>query len=406
MPDRSLRVWILAALSWFVISAFIGVILRYAFVVELPLWLPFRNLQHTHSHLAMMGWLYGGLYILIAHFFDLRGVIYSRLFWMTQVAVFGMFLSFPFQGYGLYSIFFTTMHLGLSYLFIIRVFKDLKVPESGPGNAILLLKSALILLFVSTLGTWALGAIMSSSLKGTGWYYGAIQFFLHYQFNGWFIFGILSLFFKFLERQSIAVRQTLFNLFYWLLLISCIMTFALAVTWSTPNKLIFWTNSMGVIIQLCALLLLWIMMRDIRLQLIMVIKGWTFRLWSLAFVFLSLKIVIQALVAIPALAIVSYTIRNFVIGFIHLLMLGVMSLFIFGALNQLREKTVDLEKLSIHLFLIGLLATELLLFVQGFMLWMEWGFMPYYHLIIFITSLLFPLCLLLYFWSVYRSKPL
>jgi hypothetical protein len=405
MSDRIFKVWTLTALASFIIAAFLGVILRYAFVGELPIWLPFRHLQHAHSHVAMMGWLYSGLFILIVRLFSLNRFIYVRLFWLTQLAVFGMLFSFPFQGYGIFSIFFTTLHLGLSYVFIIHVFRDLKAQASNTNHAGLLLKSALILLFVSTLGTWALGVIMNSPLKGTAWYYGAIQFFLHYQFNGWFIFGALSLFFKYLEKHSITIRHSLFAPFYWLLLVSCIMTYALAVTWSTPDKLLFWTNSLGVVIQLSALIFFWIIIRSIRLQLKPAVKSWTFSLWLLAFVFLSLKIIVQALVAIPALAIVSYTIRNFVVGFIHLLMLGVMSVFIFGAFHQLSVRSLKFERVGINLFLIGFFTTELLLFIQGIMLWLGWGFLPSYHLIILIASLFFPIGLLCYFWSVYRSKP-
>ncbi|MBK8506634.1 MAG: hypothetical protein IPL46_33235 [Saprospiraceae bacterium] len=405
MSERIFRLWTLTALASFVIAACLGVMLRYAFVGELPEWLQFRHLQHTHSHVAMMGWLYSGLYILIVRFFDLKRSIYARLFWLTQIVVIGMFFSFPVQGYGLFSISFTTLHLVLSYVFMIQVFRDLKPKSYVNRNSVLFLKSALILLFVSTLGTWALGAIMNSSLKGTAWYYGAIQFFLHYQFNGWFIFGVLGLFFKYLEDSSIHVKQSLFSWFYWLLLVSCILTFALSVTWSTPDKMLFWINSIGVTIQLGALLFFWRLLHFISHNLRSVVRSWTLSLWLIAFLFLSLKIIVQALVAIPALAIVSYTIRIFVVGFIHLLMLGVISLFIFGAFHQLREKTEKLEKVGIYLFLTGFLTTELLLFIQGLMLWIEWGYMPSYHLMILLVSLFFPLGLLCYIWSVYRARP-
>jgi hypothetical protein len=352
----------------------------------------------------MMGWLYSGLYILIVRSFNLKGAIYTRLFWLTQVAVVGMLLSFPFQGYGFFSISFTTVHLGLSYFFSIRVFLDIKKGNLSKTNSVVLLKSALVLLFISTLGTWALGAVMNSPLKGTAWYYGAIQFFLHYQFNGWFIFGSLSVFFKYLENSSIQVKQSLFSWFYWMLLFSCVMTFALAVTWSTPDKRLFWINSIGVIIQFGALLCICRLIHFVKDQLKSALKSWTLSIWMLAFIFLSLKIVVQALVAIPALAVVSYTIRIFVVGFIHLLMLGVISLFLFGAFHQAREKTAKPEKVGINLFLIGFLTTELLLFIQGILLWTEWGYLPSYHFIILFASLFFPVGIICFFWSVYKAR--
>lgn len=152
MTQQTFKSWALVALSAFLIASLLGVALRYAFVGTLPDWIAYKNLQHAHSHVAMMGWLYSALYLLIAYRFKLIRKVYVILFWLTQAAVVGMLCSFPFQGYGLYSIFFTTSHLILSYLFIIQVFRDLgKSPEKSRSR--LLLKTALWFLFISTLGT-------------------------------------------------------------------------------------------------------------------------------------------------------------------------------------------------------------------------------------------------------------
>jgi hypothetical protein len=403
MTQQTFKSWALVALSAFLIASLLGVWLRYAFVGTLPDWIAYKNLQHAHSHVAMMGWLYSALYLLIVYRFNLTRKVYVTLFWLTQVAVVGMLCSFPFQGYGLYSIFFTTCHLILSYLFIIQVFRDLrKSPEKTQSR--LLLKSALWFLFISTLGTWALGAMMNSSLRGTAWYYGVIQFFLHFQFNGWFVFAVLAILFKFLEDKGILIKKTLFRNFYLLLVISCIFTYALAVTWSTPDKLIFWTNSLGVLIQMFALITFWLLVLGVKDRVKQVTTHWAYGLWILAFLLFSLKIIIQTLVAIPHLAVVSYTIRNFVVGFVHLLMLGVLTVFIMGAFHEVRRNHEKQERLAVYLFLGAFFATEILLFVQGLMFWLEAGFMPWYYELILIASALFPVALIMYIINLAKSR--
>ncbi len=400
MLNRTSHQWTIAAIISFVLSAILGLLLRVVYVIEFPEWLSFINIRHAHSHVAMLGWLFSGLFILIVYFFKLTGDIYKFLFWGVQFTVLGMLVSFSLQGYGLFSSIFTTLHFLLSYVFIFRVFKDLK--GQNLTSAILLLKTALILMLISTVGPWALGFIMNSGLKGTPFYYGVIQFFLHFQFNGWMIFAALAIFMKQLESYKIPLAAASCKKFYYLLVVSCILTYALAITWSTPDNLIFWINSMGVLIQLGALIVLVQIVRKVSVPLKENVSNWTYFLLQVAFYCLVTKIVIQTLVAIPYLAVISYTIRNFVVGFIHLLMLGTLSMFIISIIHQVRNKTFQSEKIGITIFLIGFFGTELLLFLQGLFLWLQMGFLPYYHQMIALTSTLLPVGLLFYLYAQVR----
>ncbi|MBT8233910.1 MAG: hypothetical protein KJN84_14855, partial [Bacteroidia bacterium] len=117
-------------------------------------------------------------------------------------------------------------------------------------------------------------------------------------------------------------------------------------------------------------------------------EKWHFNLWGIAFLSLAFKMLIQTFVAIPYLATISYTIRNFVIGFVHLLMLGALSAFVFGLMRFLN---IRVSRLGITIFLAAILLTELMLFGQGLLIWMRLGFIPYYYILIAVFSLLFPL---------------
>ncbi|MEP1487770.1 MAG: hypothetical protein ABJK28_05040 [Algibacter sp.] len=76
----------------FLIAALIGVVLRYAFIGTINF--NYRFLIHAHSHVAMLGWVYLMLFVLIVHYFvPEKKPIYNKLFWLTQFAV--VVLRFP-----------------------------------------------------------------------------------------------------------------------------------------------------------------------------------------------------------------------------------------------------------------------------------------------------------------------
>ncbi|MEE9372820.1 MAG: hypothetical protein V3V00_07170, partial [Saprospiraceae bacterium] len=327
------RKWLSIALLNFFLAGCLGVLMRFAFVSEVS-WMDYRYIMHAHSHMAMLGWLYLSLFILLVSYFldahQQSKSIYKRLFALTQIAVIGMFLSFPFQGYGLYSITFSTLHILLSYAFAYRFIKDLGSNGDHHFASLLFVKSALGLMIISTFALFAMAPVMASEMKQSAWYYGLVQFFLHFQFNGWYIFGILSLSFRLLEYWNIIIPKRKVIIFYSLLLFSCLFTFALAVTWSTPVSGLFWINSLGVSLQFLALVYLFRMLKPYYSSIRRKLQGWILALFSIAVLSFIMKIVVQSAVVIPYIATVAYTIRLYVIGFIHLILLACITAAVFA----------------------------------------------------------------------------
>ena len=360
----------------FALASLLGLSMRWAFVLDFPDWFEYRNIEHAHSHLALLGWLHSMFLIGIAYCFDLTWKRYEKLFWWMQASVLGMLLTFPVVGYAPPSIACTVIHMILSYAFAYKVIQDLGSRFKNDISA-LFLKASLFFMVLSTLGTWALGPILAMGLKGSALYYGSIQFYLHFQFNGWFIFGLIAILFSILKKSNVNLDKKLSKSLFITLFIATLLTFALAVTWSTPYVAIFITNGIGVVIQMIALLILLKLLKD-HLQLFKKsFSSYISLTFAIAILALSLKIIIQSVVVIPAIAQISYTIHNFIIGFIHLLMLGCLSLFAFGMISYIFH--FALSSLGTGLFMLGVVITELLLFTQGIMLWLEWGFMPYYY---------------------------
>ncbi|MFN7117379.1 MAG: hypothetical protein ACK4TA_11310, partial [Saprospiraceae bacterium] len=385
--------WWMVALINLLLAVSIGAVLRFAFVSEIP-GLPYKNFLHAHSHVAMLGWIYLALYNLLIHQFlpkeKQKAPAYNWLFWITQISVVGMLISFPLQGYGPISIAFSVMHILCSYVFVGWFWADLEQPRSASRT---LLLTALIFMLISTLGVWAMGPIMATKLKGSAFYYMAVQFYLHFQFNGWFIFGVLSLFFKQLEKNGIVIPVQQFRRFYYILLLSCPLTYALAVAWANPILPVFVANSIGVLLQLIAALIFVQIIRNQKYTILNIWHSWERTLIIVAFYSFLFKMVVQALVALPFIAEAAYTIRNYVIGFIHLVLLGAISTYLisYAVESGLISSKSRMVKAGIGCFIAGFLLSEALLFLQGTMLWGAKGFLPFYYEMLFGTSVLIPL---------------
>ncbi|MCB9284197.1 MAG: hypothetical protein H6563_09010 [Lewinellaceae bacterium] len=386
--------WLKIALLNFFLAACLGVLMRYAFLEELE-WMHFRNIMHAHSHVAMLGWLYLALYALLIGMFlkpeQQADPFYNRLFWATEVSVIGMLVVFPFYGYTGPSGPISFLHVLFSWLFIWRFWRDLG-RNGSRGFSAKLVRSAFVFMLLSAVGIFALMVYAMGHLKHGSLFYMAVQFFLHFQFNGWFLFALLGLFFKMAEDQGIAFDPKRQNTFYGLLVLSCLLTYALAVAWSQPHIEVFAVNSVGVLLQLGALAAFYSLIWPHRKAILAPMDGWMKALLLIALVCLSTKILIQTAVAIPFIAKAAYTIRNYVIGFFHLILLGMATSFVWGF--SIREKMLTdrtlLAKLGLVSWVVGFLGSELILFLQGTLFWGAMGFLPYYYEGLFGVSLFIP----------------
>lgn len=398
--------WFVVALINLFLATTLGTLLRYAFVDEVA-GLNFRYVLHAHSHVAMLGWIYLALYCFIVPNFipldDGNSKVFNRLFWITQLSVGGMLLSFPFQGYGPISISFSTLHILCSYYFAWKIWPYLAKDRSFAGQV---MRFAFLFMILSTVGLWSMGPIIAMGMKGSALYHMSVQFYLHFQFNGWFIFAVLALLFKQLEKMGIEIPVPKTRQFFNLLVISCFLTYALAVAWSQPLMTIFIINSMGVLIQLLAL---WILTRIIRPLWPSIMDGFDRLerlLLKVAVLSFGLKIIVQAAVAIPSVAEIAYTIRNYVIGFIHLVLLGVISAFLFSLAYKrgILDRKAPLINIGAITFICGIILSELLLFLQGSMLWGAMGFLPWYYEILFAFSALMPFGILLVLTGIFMNS--
>jgi hypothetical protein len=110
--------------------------------------------------------------------------------------------------------------------------------------------------------------------------------------------------------------------------------------------------------------------------------------WLAAALALVIKIVLQALSAVPQLNTYAFGVRPIVIGFLHLVLLVFVSVFIMGYLlqQQLLQVTSPVSKKAGWVFLIAVLSNEVLLMLQG-IAGITFHTLPYVNHLLLLTAI-------------------
>lgn len=378
------------ALIFFIIAAILGVGLRSFPVVKIPA--NYKFMVHAHSHIALLGWVYVALTVILYHCFaqkDSSGNRYQLIFWCTQGTLVGMLLSFPFQGYALFSIIFSTLFLFCSYFFFGFFINNIK-PELKNSNSLKCLKAALWYMVLSSLGPWALGAIMSTWGAGSVWYRLAIYFYLHFQYNGWMVMALLGLFLFVLEQRGVAIGQQKFSPIFWAMNLGIVLTFFLSTLWTDPSPYFYVMGGLGALAQLVAFgLLLRMVLKSVPVATFSKLQ---YSLLKMLGLLLFIKMAMQLLTSLPYFAKLAHTYLDFTIGYLHLTFLGVVSMGLFLFLDIFG--LLSMSKKAYNLYLMGFLITELLIFYKGTVGWLGFPIFDGHAWILASGSLLIPIGLI------------
>ncbi|WP_421809111.1 hypothetical protein [Flagellimonas sp.] len=371
------------ALLYFCIAAVLGLLLRSFSMLSFDF--NYRYVVHAHSHIALLGWVYVALTTLLHYCFakDTSKNTYNWIFWCTQITLVGMLLTFPFQGYALFSIIFSTLFLIVSYIFTYHFWKNI-APTHKKSNALKCVKASLVYMVVSSLGPWALGAIMSTLGTQSIWYRLSIYFYLHFQYNGWMLLALLGLFFFVLEQRGHIIPQKSFVLFFKAIHIGIILTFFLSTLWTEPSTWLYVLGGVGAMVQIGAFLFFWKLTKNgVGVLFLSNLQN---RLLRTVVVLISIKIVLQFLTAMPYFAQMAVRYLDFTIGYLHLTFLGVVSLGLFFLLDHFGQ--FRLSHTSYLLYFLGFILTEVLLFLKGLTAWQQWGIFSGYATALVLCSLL------------------
>ena len=382
-------------LGYFILAALFGVVLRLMHAVRIPV--EYRFFVHTHSHIALLGWVYVAMTTLLYWIYlkeldlDRR---YRRIFWGTQVTLLGMLFSFPFQGYALFSIVFSTLFLFASYWFAYFFFKN--VPSSKKtAPAYQCFKWALWYMVISSLGPWSLGGIMNTLGAESIWYRLSVYFYLHFQYNGWMVLFLLGGFIGIMGKMGLPLPKKKFNAFLLYINLGVVLSFFLSTLWTQPSVLFNFLGAGGALLQILAFgWLLWFIHGNSK-GIETGIKAYQKRIIKLVVLVYGVKILLQLVSAWPYVANLAATIIDFTIGYLHWTFLGVVTIGLFALLDH--HRLLHLSRYGFIVYILGFLGTEFLIFYKGIMAWQKMPVFEHYAEVLSLVSTILLLALLVIF---------
>jgi hypothetical protein len=240
-------------------------------------------------------------------------------------------------------------------------------------------------------------ALLVSGTKKILLYYLSSQFFLHFQYNGWFTFSVLSLLLRLAEERQVYLDQGKNKITLFVMTTAVILTFFISLFWGDQTKSwLLGIASLGGILQLGIIIIYRKYFYGIFKKVTQKLNKQFRILIIVSLACFILKLVMQAIIIVPFIATLAFTIRNYVIAYIHLVFIGMVSLFIFAwAVEHGFITIARTVRVGVNSLVTGFVLVELILFVQGTMLWMGKGFLSFYYPLLFIASVLLPLGLLI-----------
>jgi len=394
----SVNRWLRISLFNLLLVAFIGVILRYKIAFSLP-FIDQKYLLHGHSHFAFSGWISQALMtLLVAYVNTQTNLSYKKYNWLLYgnlITAYGMLFSFPFQGYGLVSIIFSTLSIFVACTFAVVYWKDLnKIKQKNISHN--WFKAALLFNAVSSLGAFGLAFMIADKIAGENWYLLAVYFFLHFQYNGWFFFACMGLFYAWLTGYNIQLKHK--ELIFWLFTLACVPAYFLSALWLPISVWMYVFIVLASFAQVIGLILIIkSIIPHLRIFKEIIAMGRT--LFCLSAVALSAKLLLQLASTVPSLSNLAFGFRPIVIGYLHLVLLGVITLFIIGFMFI--NHFINLNKLCKYgtiVFVSGIIINEVLLMLQGIM-GMEYESIPYISEMLLSAAIIMFSGLLILVWS-------
>jgi hypothetical protein len=384
------NLWFTLALVNLCIVALLGMTLRTKLLFPLP-FIDFKNFLSAHSHFAFGGWVTLALMVLYIDNIltpeQQQNKIYQWILWGIEITAFGMVVTFPFQGYALLSIIFSTLFIFFTYAFSWVFIKDIKrLRIQRPVK--LLSIAALISLVVSSIGPFTLAYILATKTGNAILYRDSIYTYLHFQYNGFFTLSVFAFFFNQLLLKIDDPTKKKMKQFAFFLCLSVIPSLFLSLLWHSYNVYI-----RGLAIIGCVLIFI-TLVSFLRFAFNKKIYGiYTFSLprtlLILSMIAFIIKITLQMGTIVPSLGNAVFGYRPIIIGFLHLVFLGLVTFYIFSNLLSAGVFSIEkrISKTAIIFFATAIIFNEAILLVDG-MGRMFYTTNPIYPWLLWIASIL------------------
>lgn len=401
------RRWAVTGLGVFVLAQLVGVFLRL-----LPLWpqpVNYTHLLYGHTHVALTGWVQALFYLALMRMLPetaRRQKAYAWIWYLNLLGTLGMLIAFPLQGYKATSIALSSGVILVSYAFAWRLWRDSRSLRHQPAWRCA--RYSLGFLLLSSLGPWSLGILMARQAEADTIRL-AVYYYLHFLYNGFFGFALLAVLLHWGSQArsplkgpasagTVLTHERPAGRFWpvTLLALATLPAYALSALWTNPPVWVWGLAWLAAGLQLLALAGLLPTLAQIWRQLSL--AGWSRALLAISLLCLAARLLMQALSALPALALPLASNRYLIIAYLHLVFLGFLSCFLFAWLID--QGLLRRSHPGLGLFLAGAGLSEAWLFAAGGWAWLGFGALPVFPLVMALASSLMPLgCL----WLLWRQ---
>lgn len=349
------------------VVAILGVLLRYKSIFPLPS-VHQKFLLHSHSHFAFTGWVTQSFYLFILHIVNGNNEKNNlkRFNWLlitNLIIAYGMLVSFMLIGYHWISILLATLSVFINYFFTFLIWQLLAKKKIKPIY-VNWIKAATLFNVLASLGTFYLAYLIIVRSISQNQFLASLYFYLHFEYNGWFSFACLGLFYYIAIKKDIVFKNS--RAIFFLYLFACIPAYGLSILWWPLTTWSYILSALAALAQIFALYLFTKDLKDVYVKFKSLIPKPAIVLFNISYGAFALKNIFQLFTLIPFVQHFAFGIRSVIIGYLHLIFLGMTSLFLLGFI--LNEFIYFFNTRNIYAMLVfaGLVVSnEILLFSQS-----------------------------------------
>ena len=356
---QPLRWWYRFCLLNFAVVAALGLLLRLHYFYPIP-GTGYKYLLDAHSHFAFYGWVTECIYVFVADYISKISPhsipFYKYLLIFNCLASYGMLFSFFAGGYYWLSIIFSSVALLCSITYCIRLILDTR---GLPFPAIRWLRAGALFAVLSSAGIFGI----AYTVRVSGWedyFRASTYFYLHYQYNGMFLFSCVGLLLHLFPAATLSARPYHRWNFY-SLAFGCFFGYGLSILWMDVGEFSrkFFTAISFFQLFGAAMLSGWVWRH--RYELPMHLRNVFFGIFGLAFL---LKFILQMVSSLEIFQPFIFGDRSAVVAYLHLVLLMGVSVFFLWRLSAVLFGTKKPHSIGVLVF--AIILNQLLLFSDSF----------------------------------------
>ena len=365
---KSKGYWINFCLLNLCVVALLGAVLRTKILFEIP-WLDYNRLLKVHSNFAFEGWVSLLFMVLMVYGFlsetQKKKTIYKYLFLGTIITAWTLIGSLALGNEVNYVNYISYVFIFISYVFTWIFIKDIKAAAIGKTTRLLAI-SAVICLVLSSGGPILLTYLFATRSLNAVLYRNALFSYLHLSYNGFFTLALFALLFHKLESRISEQTNHKVHRFSLILVTSILPAMFLSYHWANPSDFIHLVAYVGSLLSLACFGYLLTFLKDLfkpfhSVNPVLRIMG------ILSMVAFMAKMFFQSFTIINVIGNPIFGDRPIIMGFLHLVFLGMVTLFILSYLAQLGILDIKqrFTRIALLVFTVGIIANLSLLWLQG-----------------------------------------